>query len=96
LIAPAGDADEGFMARHQRLGSGHDLCLPPLVAAMAGLGPLRDSGGAPGQMLLGMNNPMPTVALKSEQVVASPLCDDLSHARVTVERIGVDNSTNKM
>lgn len=29
LIAPAGDADEGPVAGHQRLPTRHDLCLPP-------------------------------------------------------------------
>lgn len=66
LVAPAGDADEGFVVRHQRLGRGHDLSSPPLLAAMAGFGPLRDSGGDLGQSLFGVSNPMPAIALEGK------------------------------
>lgn len=58
LIAPAGDADEGLVARHQGLGRRHDLGLPPLVAAVAGLGPLGNGRGGVGQLQVGTAQPM--------------------------------------
>lgn len=96
LIASAGDADESLVAGHQRLGRRHDLGLPPLVAAVAGLGPLGNGRGGIGQLQVGTAQPMTTIALQRKQVIATSLGNGRSHAGVAMERAGGDQSARKI
>ena len=75
LIASAGDADEGLVARNQRLVRRHDLGPPPLSTAMAGLALLGARERRGGQMLGGAAQPMTAVALQGKQVIAAALND---------------------
>src|SRR5690606_19806711 len=96
LIALAGDPDEGLVAGHQRLERLHDLCAPPLLPAMVGLGLLYAGRAGVIETLPGAPDPVPAVSLERKQIVAASFDDGIGQSPVAVERIRGDHSASKI